>query len=1179
MEIIIDSQTIPIRDATFSENQNGLDRLVEIKDESKIQLHPCEETETIAILPYAVPQYTTVIKALVCTENEHASEIEYAMAVIEINSDVEARYAITHTEYALYHSGWHRVDKNEIYEIVLELLDVASQNHHLVIATRLPENSHREYAWARWIDFQFIFSEAAESSSLTATKKLFFSHQENHQNHLDSPQLFKEKKQVDTIISFDRDKCNGVNSYGHSDLSLESISKLEKSLNKSKLNHEVRLIAFYLPQFHPIPENDQWWGNGFTEWINVTKAKPWFQGHYQPHLPADLGFYDLRLAEVREAQAKLAQNYGIYGFCYYYYWFNGKRLLERPLDAILESQKPNFPFCICWANENWTRSWDGKETDILMAQEYTPESLEAFAASVVPYLLDSRYIKVNNKPMLLIYRISHIPNPSEVIVKWRQMFRDRGVGEVHIAGVLGFGLKDPVALGCDSGVQFPPNSLCVKELEPPGLENQDFPGHAYDYEYAVQQSLEESLPDNIFPGVMPSWDNTARRQEKGTIWLNSSPDKYKLWLQGAIKKVNRRQKDEQIVFINAWNEWAEGAHLEPDHFYGHAYLNATREALLKQSDWKSLVNLLKTMVVNDTSLLENLLDELEQAISTEKPSSHDLIHFLKDETIYIEDIAAVQFSDSPESSFKVISHLEFPQAGTCIYSQGALNVKGWVQSFPHQPVAIELIANDTLLKQIPVNLFRQDVAHYHIGYQCKYNGFNSHVVLDRQKLFNLADSVDISLRLVLSNSSTVLLNTIKVKNSNDVLKKCSKTLNISDKAAAIIRQLEKRINSRPSLFILHDIASAGAQLFLVRLLEWIQANQPDLEIEILINIAREQVQDYGIQGKFVLDRLNDCGKTYFIDSGTNLPENIANIQSDKYSCIYVNTSTLGDLLDAVGLIPSPVIVHIHELTFWIKYRLGLDKFNKLLKYNPRFIACSNAVKHNLMETCKVPAEQIEVIHAFVPTDSLIKSKVKTKKEARRELNIDLDTFVIASCGTLDWRKGADLLIPLAVLLKEKLPTQKFVFLWVGDWQNELSKAEMEFVIAKAKLQDHLLLTGYKKDPINYLEAGNIFLLLSREDPFPLVMSEAAICKLPIVGFEGSGGVTEFVESEAGLTVPYLNLNSMADAISYLFDSPKLVEKMGNNAYKKVFELYSEDVLAPKILALINQMSQKNSYTP
>ena len=287
---------------------------------------------------------------------------------------------------------------------------------------------------------------------------------------------------------------------------------------------------------------------------------------------------------------------------------------------------------------------------------------------------------------------------------------------------------------------------------------------------------------------------------------------------------------------------------------------------------------------------------------------------------------------------------------------------------------------------------------------------------------------------------------------------------------------------------------------------------------------------------------------------------------------------MGDLVESIGQINTPMIVHIHELYFWIKYRLGIDKFNKYLKYNPKFIACSNFVKDNLVNNFNINAEKIEVIHDYVPVEKLIENITKTRAEIRQELNLSEDTFVIASCGTLDWRKGADLLVALVVLLKEKLPAKKFVYLWIGAFPNELSEFEMDFTIKKAGLEENIMLIGHQTNPVNYLNASDIFVLLSKEDPFPLVMSESAVCKLPIVGFEGSGGVSELVESDAGFLAPYLNLAVMVEKIAILYDNPNLRKEMGENAYRKVNELYNETVLAPKVMQLIQSLIQQSSQS-
>ncbi|EGV19409.1 glycoside hydrolase family 99-like domain-containing protein [Thiocapsa marina] len=344
----------------------------------------------------------------------------------------------------------------------------------------------------------------------------------------------------------------------------------------------VKLIAFFLPQFHPIPENDLWWGKGFTEWTNVTRAKPNFSGHRQPHLPSDLGFYDLRLAETRQAQADLARHYGIYGFCYYHYWFAGKRLLQRPIDEMLASGKPDFPFCICWANESWSRRWDGREADILIAQQHSETDDLAFIRHLQPFLRDHRYIRINGRPLILVYRIELFPDPMHTAEIWREYCVRSGLGEIYLACVQSFGLSsDPADFGFDAIVEFPPHDLSVPLETRPPLDNSAFSGQVYDYPATAERFMQRPLPDHrFFRTAMPSWDNTARRQDAGTIFLNSTPDLYEHWLSTLVTQSRRlNPPGERFVFVNAWNEWAEGNHLEPDQYYGHGYLEATRSAL------------------------------------------------------------------------------------------------------------------------------------------------------------------------------------------------------------------------------------------------------------------------------------------------------------------------------------------------------------------------------------------------------------------------------------------------------------------------------------------------------------------------------------------------------------------------------------------------------------------------
>lgn len=361
------------------------------------------------------------------------------------------------------------------------------------------------------------------------------------------------------------------------------MSKLHTGGTATEAAKPVRLVAFYLPQFHPIPENDAWWGKGFTEWTNVARARPLFRGHQQPRRPSDLGYYDLRVPEVREQQAALARSYGVFGFCYYYYWFGGRRLLSRPLDEMLSSGRPDFPFCLCWANENWTRRWDGDEHDVLIRQDHSPESDVRFILDAIPILQDPRYIHYDGKPVLLVYRAGILQDPRRTTDTWRETCRAHGIPELHLVAAQTFGLVDPTPLGFDAAVEFPPHGIAGHRLDQEviGLDP-DFEGKIHDYRDAVDYSLERpAQPYRLHRGVMVSWDNTPRRRLQAHVWHHGTPDAYEHWLRGVIESSGRDATDpEPLVFVNAWNEWAEGAHLEPDEVWGHAYLLATRRAVL-----------------------------------------------------------------------------------------------------------------------------------------------------------------------------------------------------------------------------------------------------------------------------------------------------------------------------------------------------------------------------------------------------------------------------------------------------------------------------------------------------------------------------------------------------------------------------------------------------------------------
>ncbi len=361
---------------------------------------------------------------------------------------------------------------------------------------------------------------------------------------------------------------------------------LFEEANAQDLTHRVsraRVIAFYLPQFYAFAENDSWWGKGFTEWRNVSRGTPRYAGHYQPRIPRDLGFYDLTNADTLREQSALAKRSGVEAFCFYYYWFNGKRLMDKPLDLFI-SAGIEQEFCIMWANENWTRSWDGLDSEVLIEQNYKDADEDAFIADTARYMMHPKYVKVDGRPLFILYRPGLLPDAQQTIQRWREKWESTTGISPWILMVQGFGNINPCDFGLDGAVEFPPLKLCENI---PDMNQQlrifdpEYRGQIRSYAAIVDRSLGESAVDYpLIKTVSPHWDNDARREASGLTMHGSTPDLYEKWLNGAIDYADKNPfSGESIVFVNAWNEWAEGAYLEPDVYFGHAYLNATQRAV------------------------------------------------------------------------------------------------------------------------------------------------------------------------------------------------------------------------------------------------------------------------------------------------------------------------------------------------------------------------------------------------------------------------------------------------------------------------------------------------------------------------------------------------------------------------------------------------------------------------
>ncbi len=726
----------------------------------------------------------------------------------------------------------------------------------------------------------------------------------------------------------------------------------------------VKLIAFYLPQYHPIPQNDEWWGRGFTEWTNVSKAVPQFVGHYQPHLPGELGFYDLRVPDVLRRQVELARQHGIAGFCFYYYWFGGTRLLERPLEQFMGDPAISFPFCVSWANENWSRRWDGREDQVLMAQDHGRDSDAQFIVDLEPVLRHKNYIRIDGRPVVLVYRPMLLPDPAATAARWREHCLQAGLGNPYLVVTHSFDSVDPLSIGFDAAVEFPPNTggraLPMDITSSLMAANPHYSGTVYRYDDMWRGRLERPTPAYpFFRGVCPGFDNEARRPGNGSTYAFSTPASYGRWLEAACRVALREpEAAKRLVFLNAWNEWAEGAHLEPDRRFGYGYLSATRKVLQGlHQDWTMLV------------------------------VSHDACR------------------------------------------GGA------------QRVVLEYVAWLTRHTAIRVKVLCLGPGEWLPEFR------------------GLADTALWS--------------------------------ELQDRAAAAL--------------------------------------EPDVTNQLL----------------------EFCGGAPAV--------------------VYANTVASGRAYAVLQRLGAPIVTHVHELERSI-VRYASEWIDDVLTLSAQFIACSEPVRDNLINTHGIAPRRIAVVHdSITGTPEIEPATDDERATARRQLGLPDAKYLVMGCGIgMPFRKGADLFIEVGRRLRQRGASGVHLC-WIGAFPaGERDPEHGEWSTHLARLQaDGLAVTflGVQNDVTPYLRAADLFLLTSREDPFPLVALEAAECAVPVICFAEAGGMPAFVEDDAGAVVPFLDVDAMAAQVAVLCGDDVRRQALGARARQKLHARFTTSFTAPQLLSV------------
>ncbi|MCL3816996.1 glycoside hydrolase family 99-like domain-containing protein [Aeromicrobium wangtongii] len=856
----------------------------------------------------------------------------------------------------------------------------------------------------------------------------------------------------------------------------------------------ARVVSFYLPQFHPITENDEWWGEGFTEWTNVRPAEPLLPGHYQPHVPGELGYYDLRDTEVQRRQVELAKLYGVEAFCFYFYWFAGKRLLDTPIRNYLDDATLDLPFMLCWANENWSRRWDGREQDVLIAQDHSPEDDLAFIEHIADYLRDPRYERIDGRPVLLVYRPNLLPDVRATVARWRKWCRENGVGEIYLAYTQSFESTDPSVYGFDAAIEFPPNNSGIRDARGVTPQLASFDGNIYHWDDLVDRSYAYAgTPYRQYRGVTPSWDNTARRGASATLIAGSSPGRFTRWITHAVRDTRRRSHSEQdrFVFVNAWNEWAEGAHLEPDQRYGYAWLESVRVGLACGAEPSPVDESSAVEVVGDLSLVEMLRKVPEwEAQGVRLVVNLDAADHLD---VDLDDLRTRFATDT---------------------GLGLAALGGVTDDYSDLQPHVERIARRLGLDDSEAGRFDWRGTR---SFAARLSALRPLASL----AFDDADRDPGGARFVPA---------------------------LDDVLAAVLPLSAAATGSRVSgliagpldvpfsvVIVSHDAHPHGAQ-------------------RLALNLART-FGDLGFAVDMLvlgpgplMERFEEVATVHRIDPALDSPARILGIlqslRDRGATFALANTTVSGTLTPWLHKTGFTVVSLVHEMSE-VLHEMGLGAAAADLTENSDVVVFPSGVVQRQFESFvgrPVDAGVVRPQGMYLRRTAGDDLETSALEVVSQRHDLPPDSRILLGVGYADLRKGIDLFAEACIDVLRR--DQQAAALWVGHLGPAELVTKVERRLDEAGVRERFVFTGLVEDPDVYYRAADVFLLTSREDPFPSVVLEAMDAAVPVIAFRDATGSQELLERGAGVLVESFDSSAMAEEALRLMAAPDVTGAMG-----------------------------------